>query len=134
MPMPLFKARRRLVAAALVVCVCLCADAAVADSADDAVARANRMAYETAIKCFIVDGIATGDQRDAGDKAKASAFESKARESFDTATKLGDALGYSGSRVNQDFGLAQAYELPKMIKDSGYYRKAAAVCKALGLL
>ena len=126
-----FTARRR-IAAALAVCACFAATAA--DGADDAVTRANRSAYGAAMRCFVADGIARGDQQDAGNEAKAAAFEAKARKSFDTAVKLGNLLGYSGSRVNQDFGMAQTYELPKMIKDTTYYRKAVATCKALGLM
>ena len=125
---------RRLLAVALVACAWLGAGAATADSADDAVSKANSMAYEAAIKCFIADGILTGDEREKGDKAKEATFEAKARQSFETAEKLGDALGYSGTHVNEDFGLAQAREMAKLMYDSAYFKRTAQTCKALGLM
>lgn len=112
----------------------LCLWIGSAARAEDAVTRANRMAYAAAMKCFVVNGIARGDQQDAHDEAKAASFERMARKSYDAAVKLGNALGYSGSRMDQDFGMAQTYELPKMLKDTGYYRSSATTCKALGLM
>ena len=100
----------------------------------DAVTRANLMAYELAMKCFVANGAARGDNLDAGDNATAATFEAGARKSFDTARKLGDVLGYSGSRQDQDFGLAQARELPRFVADKAYLRKSLSTCKAVGLL
>lgn len=124
----------RLSAAALALCSCLCADMAVADSTDDAVARANSMAYESAMKCFVVNGIASGDYQDRHDTHMTGVYEAKARASFDAVLKMGHILGYSNERVSQDFDLAQTRELPRMLKDSAYYRSTAATCKALGLM
>jgi len=96
---------------------------------------ANRMAYEAAIKCFIINGVATGERQRAGDKAKATSHEAAARRSFDLATQLGGRLGLSGTRINQDMSLAQTVELPRFTaSDLTYYREVAATCKALGLL
>lgn len=133
MPSPLLKARRRLAAVALAICVCLCADAATANSTDDAVARANRMAYELAMKCFVAYGTARGNEQDAGHASQASSYEAHARQSFGIATKLGDTLGYSGNRQNEDFGMAQARELPKFVKDAAYLRRTLSTCGAAGL-
>lgn len=102
--------------------------------ADDATARANTMAYRAAMKCFVANGHAVGLRQRAGDTAKAAVYESKARLSFDTAVKLGRALGYSGDRINEDFGLAQTRELPPMVTDQRYFISAVATCKALGLM
>jgi hypothetical protein len=126
--------KTRWLAAALAACVCLAAATALADSTDDAVRKANELAYEAAMKCFVADGILTGDERERGDKAKEVTFEAKARQSFETAEKLGDVLGYSGTRVNEDFGLAQAREMAKLMYDAAYFKRAAATCKALGLM
>jgi hypothetical protein len=116
-----------------VACVlALCAGTAAAQ--DDAAAHANRSAYEAAIKCFVADGIVAGDYRRDGNQVAQAALEAKARESFDIATRAGDALGYSGTRVYQDFGLAQAEEVPRLVREPAYFRKAAAMCKALGLM
>jgi hypothetical protein len=123
---------RRCIAAALVSC--LWATAAAAGSTDDAVARANRSAYQAAMKCFVADGVALGDARDAADTGKQSGYDAMARKSFDAAKKLGSLLGYTGERMDQDFSLAQTYELPRMMKDVAYFRQAAAVCKAIGLM
>ncbi len=116
----------------LVACACFCSGTAI--GADDPVTRANRMAYDLAIKCFVANGVARGDNLDAGDQAAASVFEAGARKSFDTAGKLGDTLGYSGSQQNEDFGMAQTRELAKFVQDKSYLRKTLATCKAVGLL
>ncbi len=121
---------RRIFAATLAFSVCL----AGAASAEDAAMRANRSAYEAAIKCFIANGIVAGDKREDGDKVEQAVFEGKARESFEIANKAGAALGYTGSHINEDFGLAQASEMPRLVKDSGYFKRTAAICKGLGLM
>src|SRR5580704_1215538 len=100
-----------------------------ATAQDDAMTRGNRMAYDSAIQCFIADGIVAGDERKDGNAAKQAALEAKARESFDIATRAGTALGYSGTRVNQDFGLAQASEMPRLMTDSAYFKRTAETCK-----
>lgn len=128
-----FKARRCL-AAALALYTCLGVGSAAGNSTDDAVARANRMAYESAMKCFVVNGLLAGRSRDAGDKAQRAAYETSARQSFDIAEKLGQTLGYSDNRVNQDFALAQTEELPKLVADGMHLQRMIATCKALGLI
>jgi hypothetical protein len=115
------------------VLLCTSIAASTGASADDAVTRANRGAYDWAVKCFVANGSARGTSNDAGDTAKAAAFERRARASFDTASALADKLGYSGSRLDQDLGLAQAQELPKFVRDITYLRNTLATCKGLGL-
>ncbi len=124
----------RLWPAMLTICASVCANGGTAVAQDDASARANRMAYDSAILCFIANGIVAGDYRRDGNGPKQADFEAKARESFDIATRAGDALGYSGTRVNQDFGLAQTEETPRLVRDPAYFRKTAAMCKSLGLM
>jgi hypothetical protein len=116
----------------LVLAVTLACTGATAQS--DAVTRANRMAYDLAIKCFVANGFARGDNLDAGDQATAAVFEAGARKSFDIAGKLGDVLGYSGNQQNEDFGMAQTRELAKFVQDKSYLKKTLATCKAAGLL
>ena len=101
--------------------------------ADDTMTRANRMAYDIAMKCFVANGVARGNSRDVGDTAQAAAYEAKARRSFNAASNLGDALRYSDKRVDQDFGLAQTQELPKLVKDGAYLRQTLATCESAGL-
>lgn len=93
----------------------------------------NRSAYTFAMKCFVANGIARGNSRDAGNAAQANDYEARARESFDVASKLGETLGYSGSRVSQDFGMAQTEEMPKMVRDKPYLSGSLAACKSAGL-
>jgi hypothetical protein len=121
---------RRSIAAALAFC--FYSPVATAH-ADDATTQADRSAYDWAVKCFVANGSARGTSNDAGDTAKAAAFERRARSSFDTASALADKLGYTGSRFNQDLGLAQAQELPKFVKDVAYLRSTEATCKSLGM-
>lgn len=105
-----------------------------AGASEDAPTRANRMAYEAAMKCFIANGIVTADMRREGNKMQEAAFEARARQSFEIAVKLGDKLGYSGTRVNEDFGLAQTRETVRLMNDGAYFKRTAATCKALGLM
>jgi hypothetical protein len=95
--------------------------------------RANRMAYDIAMRCFVANGVARGNSRDAGDPTQAAAYEAKARRSFNAASNLGDALGYTGTRINQDFGMAQADELPKLVNNAGYLKRTLATCASGGL-
>ncbi|MDP1735992.1 MAG: hypothetical protein Q8L23_00975 [Caulobacter sp.] len=120
--------------AALAVACALCAGPAAAQSGADATARANRMAYDAAMKCFVANGHAIGLRERAGDTVKAAYYETRARLSFDTAMKLGAVLRLSGSRIDQDFRLAQTRELPPMVTDETYFLDAVATCKALGLM
>lgn len=107
---------------------------ALAGSDDTAMQRANRMAYDAAMKCFVANGHAAGLRRRAGDETKANYYDAKGKEAFDTAVGAGNALGYAGRQVTSDFGLAQAHELPPMVTDKTYFLKAVAECKALGLM
>jgi hypothetical protein len=126
-----FKARWCVIPA-LALYTCLGVGSAAANT-DDAMTRANRMAYDIAMKCFVANGVARGNSRDAGDTAQAAVYEAKARRSFNAASNLGDALKYSDKRVNQDFGLAQTQELPKMVRDGAYLRQTLAICETGGL-
>jgi len=95
--------------------------------------EARRSAYEAALKCFVANGSAYGDAQKAGDAAEAAAFDAKARASFDAAVRLGELLGYSGTRVEQDFRLTQMRELPQIVSNPAYARQSLQTCKALGL-
>lgn len=108
--------------------------ATAAHAQEDAVQRANRMAYDASMKCYIANGVARSDAQDNGKADLAASFDAKARQSFDTAVKLGGVLGYTGNHITQDFGLAETRELPKMVGDVAYFRAAASTCKALGLM
>jgi len=115
------------------VALCLCSSVAWADSTDDAVARANRSAYRLAMECFVAEGVARGYDLHVGDTARADALERRARVSFDTAMKLGDELGYSGTRMNEDLGLTQSAEVPKFDHDVNYLKSQIAKCESVGI-
>ena len=87
--------------------------------------EARRSAYEAALKCFVANGSAYGDAQKAGDAAEAAAF--------DAAVRLGELLGHSGTRVEQDFRLTQMRELPQIVSNPAYARQSLQTCKALGL-
>lgn len=118
--------------AALAMTAALAAPAGASAQADKA--QAQRQAYGYAMRCFIANGVVVSDMRSKNQPTLADTQEAKARRSFDMAVKLGGTLGYSGSRINQDLGLAQADELPKLVTDFGYFQKTAATCKTLGLM
>ena len=113
--------------------LCLCGGVARADSTDDAVARANRSAYQLAMECFVAEGVARGYDLNVGDKARADELERRARVSFDTAVKLGNELGYTGTRVNEDLGLTQSEEVPKFYRDIQYLKAQIAKCESVGI-
>ena len=119
---------------ALIAMVALLPAVAGAQSDDDAAQRGNRQAYEASIKCFVVLGMLVGDAKDAGKPELAATYDRQARQSFDFALQLGGKLGLTGTHMNEDFGMAQTNELPKLVKDKAYFRSSAATCKALGLL
>jgi len=123
----------RCLAAALTACTCLGAATALADSTDDAVRKANGIAYRSAIKCFVAEGSIAGRKKDAGDTAQQAKYEAMARQSFDIAKALGGKLGYSGNRISQDFGLTQTEELPQLVGDSAHLNRVMSMCAALGL-
>lgn len=118
--------------AALAVMTALAAPAGASAQADKT--QAQSQAYAYAMRCFVANGIAVGDWREANKPAEMAEQESKARRSFDTAVKLGNVLGYSGTRMDQDFGLAQAQELPKLMTNRGYFQQTVSTCKTLGLM
>jgi hypothetical protein len=105
-----------------------------AQPAEDAITRGNRLAYEASMKCYVANGVARSDAQDKGKADLTALYEAKARQSFDIAVKLGGVLGYPGSHINEDFGLAETRELPKMVADVAYFRAAASTCKAMGLM
>lgn len=93
-----------------------------------------RQAYDAALKCFVANGLVSGDFRDQGKVDQAQLFDAKAHADFDLAVKFGKELGYSNKKINGDFDSAKASELPRMMRDSAYYKTTAATCKALGLM
>ena len=111
--------------------VVLNAGAAAAQTQPNASRQA---AYEAAMKCFVANGRASGLNERAGDTANVARYEAMSRRSFDTAVHLGEALGYSGGRINQDFGITQSRELPRMVQDRQYFEAAVAFCRALELM
>jgi hypothetical protein len=119
---------------ALLAFACLSARAATADGADDAVARANRIAYDAAIKCAVANSLAGDDRHDVGDEVGASGYKDKSRRSFDLTYTLGGKLGYAQDRITRDLNFAQLSEMPKMMRDRSYFMSTAATCKALHLM
>lgn len=97
-------------------------------------ARANRIAYDAAIKCAVADSLAGDDRHDVGDEAGAAAYKDKSRRSFDLTYTLGDKLGYAQDRIRRDLDFAQLSEMPKMMRDRSYFMSTAATCKALHLM
>jgi hypothetical protein len=118
---------------AVACCTSIFAQSATGQTSEDASTRANRIAYESALKCFVAEGSVAGREKDAGDKVQQAAYEGRARQSFDIANALGGKLGYSGSHISQDFGLAQTEELPKLVSDPQHLKRVLATCEALGL-
>src|ERR1700741_1780461 len=110
-------APRRFSAAALGLCACLIAPIS---RAEDAMTRANRMAYQSVMKCFVASGYASDERRRAGDPAKADSYRAQARNSFDLAYTVGEKLGLSDKQVGRDLNFYQDTELPKFIGDKPY--------------
>lgn len=108
--------------------------AANAASGQDATAKANRMAYESATRCFLANGYAGDERRKAGDKSKEAAYLTKARQSYDVAFAAGRKLGISDQEIGRDIDFAQTIELPRFIRDGKYLLGVASTCKALGLM
>ena len=93
-----------------------------------------RAAYDAALKCFVANGNAEGERRDAHDAAGAARYDTTGKQSFDAAMKLGRMLGLTNRQLNRDLNAVQATELPRMVKDRAYFIDAVATCKGLGLM
>jgi hypothetical protein len=59
--------------------------AAPAYSQDDAVQRANHMAYDASMKCFVVDTRLAALRKRAGDDVKAVYYDDRSKAAFDAA-------------------------------------------------
>lgn len=94
----------------------------------------NREPYDVAIRCFVANGIASGQRQRAGDLAKAAYYESKAKESFGVAYGLGDILKFSRAQIDADFERALKVEAPAMRRDQPYFYRVVAECKAYQLM
>ncbi len=104
---------------------------AMAQSAPD---RKVQAAYELAMKCFVANGFVENRQLDAHDQAGAEAAKEREKAAFDMAVQLGKQLDYNNERINRDLDLFQQRELPRMVRDSEYFRQTEASCKAYGLM
>jgi hypothetical protein len=112
----------------------LAAGSAAAQSASAPTKSDNQTAYHGAINCFVANGLAHGMRVRAGDPAKASYYESKAREAHSVATILGQALGLSKAQIEDDFEGARTHEAPLMAQDDRHFRSVVADCKARELM
>ena len=110
------------------------AGSTLAQTASGSNAPAYRMAYQSAMKCFVANGIIAGDQRREGDAVKAALYEQKAKEAFELAFRAGRKVGLSDARIRTDIDQAQTRELPLMMRDDAYFKRAAGECRALGLM
>lgn len=109
------------------------ATAADAQEAGDPTTKANRMAYEASMKCFVVDTRLSALRRRAGDEAKSTYYDDRSKAAFDAAVALGQKIGRRKDEIERDFNIVQVRELPELLRDDGYMRSAIAACKALGL-
>ncbi|QLQ13277.1 MAG: hypothetical protein HZY74_08310 [Brevundimonas sp.] len=90
--------------------------------------------YALAIKCFVANGYARNLRRQAGDAAGADRYDRQARQSLESTSTFGTALGYDRRRVEADMNAAMDRELPLMTRDAAYMRQAVADCRAVGLM
>ena len=90
-------------------------------------------AYDIAIKCFVVTGLASRTSRQANDQPHADYYNEKSETAFNVATGLGKVLGYSKDRIDADIGTAMKSELPRLM-DATYFQKSAAECRAYQLM
>lgn len=109
------------------------AGAAVAQSTGDASAQADGMAYESSIKCFVVDTRLSELRKRAGDATKADYYDGQSKVAFDAGVALGQKMGRSRDEIERDFSVVQVRELPELLRDEAYFRNSIATCKALGL-
>ena len=120
--------------ASVIICASVILFGIPASASDDAAAHAIRLAYDTAIKCFVAGGLASDNRHDAGDETGASAYRAKARQSFNVAYTAGAKLGMTDRQVARDLDFAQDTELTRMLRDNSYFTSTAATCKAVGLM
>jgi hypothetical protein len=97
-------------------------------------AAATRADYEATMRCYVVNAVASDRLKERGEAARAEAYEAKAKRSFDLALKMGRDLGIADPVINRDFQNTEYNELPKLRYETGYFAKAAATCRARGLM
>jgi len=96
--------------------------------------QGDRMAYDATLKCAVANGLAKLDERDAGNAAGVTEYETKTRRSFDLAYTLGKKLGLTDKQVLKDLDASRDMEVPHMMRDRRYFLSTAATCKAMGLM
>ncbi len=92
------------------------------------------MAYESSMKCFVVDTRLSALRKKAGDEAKASYYDEKSKVAFDDAVALGLKVGLSKDQIERDFNVVQVREIPELLGNDKYFRESIATCKVLGLV
>lgn len=95
---------------------------------------ANREPYELAIRCFLANRLAARSRQKQGDQAGAAAYDAKGKTAFGVAGIMGEVLGYSTERVNQDMQRMMEPEMARMMNEPGYFKSVAAACKAAELM
>lgn len=98
------------------------------------IAATNRAPYDLAIRCFMANGLAARSRTKQGDAAGASIYDANARTSYGVAGVLGKTYGYSEQQTDANIKAMQASELPRMLKEPGYFTSTMAACKTASLM
>ena len=110
----------------------LCAGAVMA--APSTTTATNRAPYDLAIRCFMANGLAARSRTKQGDAVGASVYEANARMSYGVAGVLGKTYGYSEQQTDANIKAMQASELPRMLKEPGYFKSTITACKTASLM
>lgn len=97
-------------------------------------AAASRAQYEATMRCYVVASVAADRLTERGETERAKGYEHKAEVAFNLALKIGRDLGIADPVINRDIKHTQYTELPNLLYETGYFAKAAAACRAKGLM
>eukprot|EP01030_Chromulinospumella_sphaerica_P017210 gene17210-17034_t len=93
-----------------------------------------RQAYQTAIRCFVVNGHVSLMFKRKGDTANAQLFDGKARTAHDAAKGYALFLKLAPNQISRDMDATTDAELRRLLAEPGYLTEAAKACKAASLM
>jgi hypothetical protein len=93
-----------------------------------------RQGYQTAMRCFVVNGHVSLMFKRKGDAANAQLFDGKARTAHDAAKGYAQFLKLDPIQISRDMDATTDAELRRLLAEPGYLTEAARACKAASLM
>jgi hypothetical protein len=108
--------------------------ARAAQQATAATADAKETAYMLGIKCYIANGVATGDTRYNADGSQTDQFRASAKKSYDFIWYMGRQIGKSDALIQEDIDSYQAMMPGAFLRDDATFQRVRYECHRIGLM